>query len=149
MSSRQKNKASMNEIRDLEKERNIADLIFKFNTVIIGMLKHITEYYGDSAMSGMEMILTDIISKSPEEPISCFLMNIYKNDTYRVNILNQNDAFFMDEGYDEIVKGDDVRTTRIFKFKGLWKQIDMDTKSFIKKSMMALVKICQKYVLTL
>lgn len=155
MSSKQKVKGSTKEIsksktgKDLEKERNLADLVFKFNVVITGMIKHINEYYGDSSMPGMEMILNDIIDKSPEEPISCFLMNIYKNDSYRINILKQNDKFFMEEDYDEFTSGDDERTSKLFEFKDLWKQIDMDTKNFIKKSMMALVKICQKYVLSL
>lgn len=155
MSSKQKVKTStkepskLKEKRDLEKERILADLVFKFNMVVTGMIKHITEYYGDSSMSGMEMILTDIIEKSPDEPISCFLMNIYKNDRYRVNILKQNDKFFMDEDYDDFTGGDDERTTKLFEFKDLWKQIDDDTKNFIKKSMMALVKICQKYILSM
>ena len=136
-------------IYDLEKEQILADLIFKFNMVIMGMIKHITEYYGDSSMSGMELVLSDIINKTPDEPISCFLINIYKNDSYRLNILQQNDKFFIDECYDEFTEGDDVRTAKLFEFKYLWKQIDDDTKDFIKKSMMALVKICQKYILSM
>jgi hypothetical protein len=137
------------EKRDLEKERILADLVFKFNMVITGMIKHITEYNIDSSMSRMEMILTNIIEKSPEEPISCFLLNVYKNDCYRVNILKQNDKFFMEEEYDEFTKGYSDRSFKLFEFKYLWKHIDMDTKKFIKKSMMALVKICQKYILSL
>ena len=133
----------------LEKEHDCANLVLKFNMVVAGMIKHITEYYGDSSISGMEMILTDIIEKNPDELISFFLMNIYKNDNYRTNILKQNDDFFMEEDYDHFTKQDNTKTKKLFEFKDLWKQIDDDTKTFIKKSMMALVKICQKYVLNL
>lgn len=142
-----KNKKISNQ--DLEKKIILDDLVFKFNMIVKGMISHVTEYYGDSNMAGMELILSDIIEKSPDEPISCFLMNIYKNDSYRTNILKQNDIFFMNENYDDIVGGDDESTAKLFEFKDLWQQVDEDTKKFIKKSMMALVKICQKYVLSL
>jgi hypothetical protein len=149
MTSIQKVKESTKNNDDLEKERILADLIFKFNMVIAGMIRHITEYYGDSTMSGMDIFLNDIIEKTPKEPISCFLMNIYKNDQYRTNILKQNDDFFLEEDYDELTEGDNEKTSKLFEFKDLWKQIDNDTKNYIKKSMMTLVKICQKYVLSI
>ena len=127
----------------------LKDLIFKFNMVIMSMIQHITTYHSDSSMAGMELILSDIIDKMPQEPISVFLINIYKNDNYRLNILKENDKFFMEETYDDFTGGDDERTTKLFEFKNLWKQIDQETKDFIKKSMMILVKICQKYILNL
>ena len=37
----------------------------------------------------------------------------------------------------------------MFQFKDLWKQIDTDTKNYIKKSMKTLVVISNKYVKTL
>jgi hypothetical protein len=40
-------------------------------------------------------------------------------------------------------------TMHLFEFKNLWGQIKDDTKLFIKKSMSALVKICQRYILSL
>ena len=138
-----------NKDEDIEKEIILEDLVFKFNMVISGMIKHITEYYNDSSMSTLRTVLTDIIDKSPKEPISYFLLNIYKNDEYRINILNQNDNFFMNQEYDEFTDGDDEKTAKLFEFKDLWKQIDDDTKNFIKKSMMAMVRICQKYILNL
>ena len=136
----------------MERKKNkklLYDLIYKFNTVILGIINHITEYYGDSNMRAMETILNDIINSTPDEPISCFLLNIYKNDKYRINILKENDTFFINEKYDEYTNGETERSMKLFEFKHLWKQIDNDTKEFIKKSMSTLVKICQKYVLSL
>src|SRR5437764_7378647 len=113
------------------------------------MIKHIIEYYGDKTMTNFEIILTDIIQQTPDELISFFLLKIYKNDDYRTNILKQNDDFFMKEDYDDFTDGDNERIVKLFEFKTLWNQIDTDTKNFIKKSMMILVKICQKYILLL
>ena len=136
-------------IDDRDKEQKIADLVHKFNTVIMGMIKHITDYYGDPHTQKIQLVLTDVISDSPKEPMSYFLLNIYKNDEYRKNILNQNDKFFMNHQYNEFTEGNNEKISQIFKFKNLWNQIDIDTKNYIKKSMMVLVKICQKYILSL
>lgn len=119
---------------------------------MINMINHITEYYADSTASKLKLVLTNIIIETPDEPISCFLLNVYKNDSYRKNILKQNDAFFIDEidnNSDEISDGDQDKVAKLFEFKDLWGKIDEDTRNFIKRSMMALVKICERYVLNL
>jgi hypothetical protein len=122
-------------------EKNIAlnDLISKFNTVMMGMISHLIEYYGDQETISLKDIFIDIMNKDPDEPISYFLLNIYKNDEYRHNILEQSDKLFNDQSHNDINK--------MFEFGKVWKQIDYDTKKFIKKSMMVLVKICEKYIL--
>ena len=72
-------------------DHELNDLVHKFNIVIIGMINHVTEYYGDISTASLRQILTDIIIDTPDEPISYFILNIYKNDDYRINILKQND----------------------------------------------------------
>src|SRR5689334_17443249 len=76
------------------KDHILADLVSKFNIVIIGMVRHITDYYGDTSTAKLQIILTNIINDTPNEPISYFILNVYKNDDYRTNILRQNDKFF-------------------------------------------------------
>ena len=90
--------------------------------------------------------LENIIETAYEEPIAFFILNVYKNDKYRENILKQNDNFFINEHF-----GAETNETgmQIFEFKSLWKQIDDETKDYIKKSMVALVKISQRYILSL
>lgn len=127
-------------------------LIDKFNMVLLNMVNHITEYYDDLNSSSLKLILKDIIMDKPEEPISYFLLNVYKNDDYRKNILKQNDKFFIDEidnNSESLSDGDEEKIAKLFEFKNLWQKIDIDTKNYIKKSMLILIKICQKYILTL
>ncbi len=132
-----------------DRQQIMNDLISKFNTVIMGMINHITDYYGDSNMIKMKIILENIINTAHDQPMTYFLMNVYMNDKYRSNILKQNDDFFLNENYDTLTENDNSKITQLFQFKDLWKQIDIDTKNFIKKSMIALVKISQKYILIL
>jgi len=130
-------------------------LMNKFNIVIINMINHLTEYYCDANMSQLKFILEQIITAEPNEPISCFLLKIYKIDEYRINILAQNDKFFIDEidnSSDATISEyecDQDTMNKLFEFKNLWQEIDDDTKTFIKKSMMTLVRICDYYIPTL
>jgi len=125
------------------REKNIAlnDLISKFNTVMMGIITHLIKYYGDSETVNLKYIFMDIMNRTPDEPISYFILNVYKNDEYRYSILEQSDKLFTDHSQNDINK--------MFEFKKVWKQMDNETKKFIKKSMMVLVKICEKYVLRL
>lgn len=107
----------------------------------MGMISHLIEYYGDQGTLNLKGIFIDIMNKTPDEPISYFLLNVYKNDEYRHSILEQSDNLFVDQSHDHINK--------LFEFNKVWKQIDNETKKFIKKSMMVLVKICEKYILKL
>lgn len=143
-----------------EKKEIQNNLVNMFNLVVIGMIRHITEYYCDTNMSQIQLALESIIIDTPDEPIAYFLLNVYKNDDYRHNILAQNDKFFIDEienkasdanilSKDHIDNNNQDTIVKMFEFKDLWSQIDDDTKCFIKRSMMALVKICQKYILSL
>lgn len=127
-------------------KKEINDLIITFNEVLLGMIKYLTDYHGDINTMKIKVILENIIETAYEEPIAFFILNVYKNDKYRENILKQNDNFFINEHF-----GAETNETvmQIFEFKSLWKQIDDETKDYIKKSMVALVKISQRYILSL
>jgi hypothetical protein len=125
------------------------DLVVKFNYVIMSMITHIIDYYSDSNTEKMKFVLEQIIKKMPEEPISYFLIHVYENDVYRRNILEQNDSFFIGENFEKYTKNNKDKVSKLFEFKDLWKKIDNGTKQLIKKSMVALVKISQKYILAI
>jgi hypothetical protein len=127
-----------------KKETN--DLIITFNEVMMGMVKYLTEYHEDINTMKIKIILENIIETAFEEPIAFFVLNVYNNDKYRENILKQNDDFFLSEHFGT---ESDETMMQIFEFKTLWGQIDEDTKKFIKRSMIALVKISQKYILSI
>jgi len=140
--------ASESQYKQLQKE-----LVDKFNTVVMGMIDHIIDYYSEADMCKFRVITEHIINKTPEGPISGFIMHIYKNDEYRKNILNRDESFFIREAdvkmNQEEKNGNNAAVSRLFEFKQIWGKIDDDTKEFIKKSMIVLVKISQKYILSL
>ena len=128
-------------------KKKLSKLENKFNLIIIGMIKHMSNYHNDTKVKLISGIAEKIIQNKPEEPISCFLLHIYKNDDYRTNILNENDSFFMN--YDiNSVKNTNM-LGHILEFKSIWKKIDNETKTYIKRAMKALVLISQKYVLSI
>lgn len=132
-------------------KKNIKILENSFNKVITGMIEHLVTYYDytDSNICKMKNMILESINNYPEEPISCFILNIYNNDEYRYYINNEDETFFLGETYDNITDGDENMIMKIFEFKTLWKQLDNDTKNFIKKSMKTLVQISRVYILNL
>lgn len=124
------------------------DLIKNFNTVISNMISHIVDYYSDKSddINKIHKILKNTIKVYPKKPILYFINNVYINDAYRKNLLEQNDAYFMNYTDKSLDKN---TMNKMFEFKDLWKKIDDDTKTYIKRSMMALVLICQEYILNI
>jgi hypothetical protein len=137
-----------------EKQHKVNDLIGKFNKVMLDMIDHITQYYPDSDISIAKSLIEKIVTEHPDKGMSMFLLNVYGNDEYRKNILLQNDNFFINNEYEHLHDKSNAdltgwRMEKIFQFKELWKLIDNDTKNYIKKSVMIMIKICEKYLLTI
>lgn len=133
-----------------KKQEKQNELIDKFNSTITGMINHVVKYHDDDFTNCKKLIDISIFA-NPKLPINMFLEYIYKNDEYRVNIREQNESFFMKE-LDKESKNknqDYEMMTKLFEFKTLWSKIDLTTKNFIKKSMMILVLICDKYIISL
>jgi hypothetical protein len=131
----------------MSSQKKLSKLENKFNLIVIGMIKHMANYHNDTKVKLISSIAEKIILNKPEEPITCFLIHIYKNDEYRINILNENDSFFMN--YDINCIENTNMMKHIFEFKSVWKKIDNETKTYIKRAMRALVLISQKYVLSI
>lgn len=133
-------------------------LIHKFNLILEKMINTTIKYYGTELdeLCKMESMIMQYIADYPEEPISNFLLHIYRNDQYRDCILRGDDDFFIEKEYDEEYSGSvmsyfnkEEYIRKIFQFKKIWKSIDNDTKNFIKKSMYCLVLISEKYIRSL
>lgn len=140
----------------LKKESVQKKLIDKFNQVINIMLNHILKYHQSDELEKVRSIIDQYIVHYPEEPISNFLIYIYKNDAYRECILNGDDTFFMDNKCNaahHISKGHffskEQYIRKLFEFRDIWGSMDCETKEFIKKSMLCLVKISEKYILSI
>lgn len=134
---------------------NRVDLESKFNYVMLNMIKYITKYYGDKDMKKIYKIIEKFIDNAPDEPIAYFLIYIYNIDEYRINILMNNDDFYLGkitakidfpiyakEKYSKFI-------TKLFEFKDLWPKIDNNARKYIKKSMKCLVSISSHYVMLL
>ena len=74
-----------------------------------------------------------------------FITNIYSNDTYRKNINEGNESFFLGNTYDEI--GNDKNSVNtIFQFKSCWGKLSSSNKNYIKDAMKTLVRISTQYI---
>jgi hypothetical protein len=128
--------------KSLEK---INKYVKQFNKTILYIFDLVKSYHKEGAMDIYENILYEIIKKKENVPITQFINNVYSNDDIRNNILEGNDDFFMN--YE--IKGMGVKKQilkKIFDIKKIWFLMSDDDKDFIKKSMLCLVKISDKYI---
>lgn len=131
----------------------LINIIDNFNYVLSNMIKFLATYYNDINIFMIKNICDSILQNDPSLPISAFLMNIYKNDSYRKNLLKGNDNFFLEE-YDKLLSIslsssyniDNELVKRLFNFKNIWLDSDQDTKEYIKKSMKILTLLCHEYL---
>ena len=134
------------EIKLTESIENLADT---FNTVLINisaMLRR--EYKNDIKLSLYHTFMETVIEKKKKEPISLFLIHIYKNDEFRENILKKNDDFFLndDDKYDKLIKGDLNKMKKLFEFKDYWGQMNEKLKEYIRNSCVTLINISEVYI---
>lgn len=92
------------------------------------------------------MLLTELIKLKPMEPISVFIDKVYSNDEYRNSIKTKNDSFFLEKDHKKLTNNDKQQTTRLFKFKEFWMDLDSDVKDTIKNMMLVLVNLTAKYI---
>ena len=125
--------------------KNVSSCISMCNSVLDDIAKNISNNFpSDPILTTYSGVISSIITNKPEQLISMFIISIYKNDSYRVNILLENDDFFISNKYEELKDNSDIDI--MFKFKKYWKDMNGGLQDYVKKSMKTLVKIAEKYI---
>jgi hypothetical protein len=128
-------------------QQKINACVSMFNTVMCDMANSLTKNLpNDQTISIYSGVVQNIVKTKPNEIISLFLMNVYKNDEYRENLLALNDNFFLNTDYSNLPASVRINMDMVFQFKKSWNLINVELQTFIKQSMCSLVKICDQYV---
>lgn len=149
-------KISMSEIASIKeqivkfKEKQTKDInacVTICNTVMKNMSQTISNAFPDDPMLSIYSdVMLNIINTKPNEPISLFILHVYKNDEYRKNIMAKNDNFFITNEYKNIVGNDTKDMESMFIFKKCWGSLGEDMKELIRNFMITLVSTSKKYV---
>ena len=127
-----------------EINKNIGSLISMFNSLINELIDLILrEFPQMSDIKKYSKSIKKSIENRPLEPLSMFLMNIYKNDEYRINILAENDDFFVKSDFKDF---DSEKLKLLFQWKSNWNDLSDPNKKYIKGVMSTLVNICDMYI---
>jgi len=118
----------------------------KFNTVILGLVNFISNCIPSSFFGKHKIAIECFIDDKPAEPVAYFIQYIYSNDEYRNRLKNMDDAFFIDQTFNEIISDNSEYVKRLFYFKELWRSFDDDSKMLVKRSMKGLIKISENYI---
>jgi hypothetical protein len=119
-----------------------------FNTVINDICKSVLKTSpNDPTLQTYSGVVTEIIEASPVEPISLFVLYIYKDPVYRKNIADGNENFFIDGDHQSMTKGDKNKVATMFQFKSSWKNFDEAQKDYIKNATKMLLTIAESYII--
>ena len=150
-------KPSLKEFKDFQTEsdecmknvnKNLQTCIDMFNTLIdnIGTLLA-SDFPNDQTVCTYSSIVSNIIKTKPLEPISLFIVNVYKNDKYREYIIQGNDKFFLNSDHKDVTNNDESMVQKMFQFKTCWTKLSYDNKDYIKNVMKTLIQITTQYII--
>lgn len=119
-----------------------------FNTVINDICKSVSKNFpNDPTVTTYNEVVGEIITEAPLEPISLFIMYIYKDQSYRKSIACGDEAFFVDGDHNSLTKGDKDKVATMFQFKSTWTKFDQGQKDYIKNATKMLLQIAEKYII--
>lgn len=104
------------------------------------------EFPNDTSLYTYDSVIKEILKKNPAEPISLFILYIYKNDEYRQGFIDGDDTFFLENDHAKVLEGNQKHIKKILKFKSYWGKLDTDSKDFIKDVMKTLIDVCKIYI---
>lgn len=112
-----------------------------FNKVTIELIEFISKYYPKSKINKYKIMIYPLLNNDNPKGILMFIKHIYKNKEYRENIRKGNDKFFIEQ---ENINSNEYK--KIFGMGDLWLSLDDETKKYIKKSLLTMVIISEKYI---
>lgn len=119
-----------------------------FNTVIQDICKTLIKSFpNDPTITTYSEVVNEIINDSPVEPVSLFIIYIYKDAHYRKSIIEGNDSFFLDNDHHHMTGGDSNKVATMFQFKSCWNNFDEMQKNYIKNATKMLLNISEKYII--
>jgi hypothetical protein len=119
-----------------------------FNTVINDMCSTLSQSFpNDPTITTYAEVVSEIITESPLEPISLFILYIYKDPTYRKSIAEGNEDFFVNNDHSGMTKGDSDKVATMFQFKSSWKNFNGSQKDYIKNATKMLLKVAETYII--
>jgi len=126
---------------------NINKCVMVCNTVISNLANTISKNFPDDQSIGTYSgVIKEVVEKRPLEPISLFLLHVYRNDEYRENILSGNDNFFLSNNHNHLTNSDSEKISIMFQFKNSWSFMSNDMKQYTRQSMITIVKTCEQYI---
>lgn len=117
---------------------NNPNIISAFNKILIDIIDFISDYYNNTQeFVNHKTIIKTLIDSNPDKPITIFLIHIYNDDNLRYKI-KHGDESILDKLPNEI--------DLLFNIKNKWNNLDIPSKNYIKKALLALTIVSEKYI---
>lgn len=126
---------------------NSKQYIEMFNSITNGIGNHLlSKFSKNQKIIIYNNVICNMIKEKPTEIISLFIVNVYNNELYRTSILESDDSFFIKNELSELTKSEQNKIDVLSFIRECWKELNNESKKFIKESMKTLVKLCELYL---
>lgn len=118
-------------------------ILSDFNTMIIELAAQLAIVCPTSIIGANINVIKTLVKNNPNTIIDIFIQHILK---YKQQIDAEDDAFFMNNSFSSETQGDNNMISRVFEFKGIWKQLNQSNRSTVKQYMKILCQLALSYV---
>lgn len=126
--------------------RQKTEVVVSFNNLSLQMANFIGNMYQNSHFAIYRQTIKVFFDNHPDEPIAIFIKYVYSNDEYRLKIKDGDETFFLDQSYNHITSDNKDKISKMFEFKTLWLEFDLEMRSLIKNFMQLLVQQAERYI---
>jgi hypothetical protein len=122
----------------------IQQCIMMFNSLLKDLSEILIKQFSEELiLTTSYEILREILINKPQEPIMKFILNVYKNKSYRENIINGNDDFFRNS---KNINNLDDKIKLFFQFRNYWDKLSNEKQIYFKNVLKTMIEISELYI---
>lgn len=119
------------------------EIIGDFNGLVMELVKQLSSVCPTSIIAANIDVVQHIIKTKPRMIIDIFVDYILK---YKPQIDKGDENFFINNTYNSEIGNNNELASKIFEFKGIWKQLNLDNKNIVIKYMQYLCQLALTYI---
>lgn len=121
-------------------KNNSDNAIEEFKNILLDFTDNLVNISDNILLKKYKEDIIKTINLYPKRIIDTFIIHGYMQDngSYRKEIIEGNENFFLNKSYNEFTNGDSNVISYIFQFKNFWSKLDNDNKFIIKTFLLTL-----------
>ena len=125
-------------------KKNSDESLEQFKEVILPLLDELLRLSGDHMLTMYKSDIISFIERNPKVIVDTLIKKCYdENDgLLRARIVSGDEAFFIQNNFDDMTDGDNKIIGIIFKFKDFWGKLNNENKDILKSYLLSIAALC-------